>query len=301
MFVGLVLVHGAFVTRRAGLSLLAVFAVACLALALQLLHIAVLIGAWDTLADMQDVWTRRGPGTAREIGFFELWTRQAIYFLLYLGPVPMLLCIAGVVGRIMSRPKHVRKGGWLLVLYAVHGLIMLNLWRGLAYNHEYFLYSLTPAIALACARALVLSQSAAVVRRVPVLRWLIAASALGGHAWYGFGYTRSLHRLDYFTPSREFGVMIETRVPPNVGVMTNLHPDQYHPTFLFYVDRNLRYGVGSDPHVQRLLADRRRNYGLLALWHEDGRKELVGFPDGLRSFEKWTRERGNAQKRQRRR
>ena len=265
VFVALIALHCAFVVGRANRSLAAIVLAPALALLLQLSYVAFLLGGWDTLADIRDVWARRGPTATHGFSLLDLWVREGIWFMLYFTPVVSILCLAGVLGRLFSRPKHARKGGWILIIYPVHAFIMASFWQGLAYNHDYFLYSLTPAAALASGRVLILLQKARALRRRPFVRWPFLAGILGVHAWFGLSYTRFIHEIDFFTPSYNFARLINQRTAFGEGVMTNLHRDQYQPTFLFYVDRHLAYEVGSDADVRRLLSDKRRNYRLLAL------------------------------------
>lgn len=251
-------------------------------LALLFCHMLVLVG-WDgALTDLGDVWLRRGTTTGEAAGLLATFRKQLGWAPFYFTYVPVVLvCLWGTRFLREFRSSLESPNGYLGIFFA-SSLLMTVALKGLAYNHEYYWYTSTPAVAGACAVTVIWLW-----KRMVLSGGRVGAAALCGIAlllflWNGLRNFREVHDRVFYTKANALAGEIRTTCAPQEGVLTNLRSSCNLETFPFYADRHIVYDVRSMPELDALAAQRPDHYRL-KVFVGDHRAKFID----LKSKEYW--------------
>ena len=276
-FLGFLLVsHHALTVERRSRAVLVLAVAMVLGLGLLAGHVSWLIGVDRMVTDAVAAVKRRGMLAEGDVGFVRAIARQATWAVEYVTPVPLLLC-AIWVGTVVARWHRSRLSwrrdlrGTLLLVLMLNPMLIAVVLPGYSSNHEYSLYGLMPAVAIASALGL-----REVWRRLVGAgrsRWRIAGAwtvcvVVGVlYCSTSLWHLSKIHARDFFSEWRGFARQLNGMTRPHEGVTMNVcnplgFPGCYLP---FYLDRRIGWGVAAIRDAQREVAGDGR-YALAAFF-----------------------------------
>ncbi|MBM4048713.1 MAG: hypothetical protein FJ279_26720 [Planctomycetes bacterium] len=222
--------------RRAALPILAALAVA---LGIYVAWLGLLKGHQDILTTITSTLSRRSWPGAATFTWRDLLTQHLWWAIFYFSPAPIVLTGLWLV---LSRgPETARKGHAvaLVGIFFAANALKTVLFPNSAYNHECWLYSLTPAVALAS--ALALRSLVSLTRGLPGSRLMLMLALLFS-LYVPVRNLQALHDRRFYTQARELALTLNQMTAPDEVILTNLENDfqqlplRYLP---YYLDRAL--------------------------------------------------------------
>ena len=275
----LLIAHHVLTAKRRSKAILLLVVAVVLGLGLLVGHVSWLIGARRMVADVLGAFRRRGVWAEGNIGFVGAIAKQAVWAVEYVTPVPLLLC-AVWVGTSATRWCRSRMS-WrsdlrtaLLLMLMLNPVLIALVLPGYSGNHEYSLYGLMSAVAVAS--ALGLRKVWGWIAGVGRTRWRVAGAwATGGVAGATFLSVSLLnlnkvHSRDFFSEWYGLARQLNGMTQPHEGIAMNVcnplgFPGCYVP---FYLDRRMGWGVATIGDARRAVVEDER-YVLAAFFVQD--------------------------------
>jgi len=149
------------------------------------------------------------------------------------------------------RKKRLQPADWCIAIMLSYGVLYAFAFPGHLLNHDFFVRTYAPGVALAC--AVVVSRAASALRR-PLVRRVVIGVVIGGSCAVGIVRTRTLYSWDDRTNGRllqGFGEAVAALTTPRDPVFLPIQDDQ---VLQYYVDRPITFDLDTREKLEAAVA-----------------------------------------------